>query len=71
MQHSQFSWMILTLNQYIYYTNTASSVYVNGSSNVMANEEVTEEELAEFKEAFSFFDKDGDGRITVEELGQG
>ena len=29
----------------------------------------TEELIAEFKEAFSLFDKDGDGTITTEELG--
>jgi calmodulin len=31
--------------------------------------EVTEEQKAEFKEAFSVFDNDGDGTITIEELG--
>ncbi|XP_013421070.1 calmodulin-A [Lingula anatina] len=31
--------------------------------------EIREEELAEFKEAFGLFDKDGDGRITSAELG--
>ncbi|XP_077196491.1 neo-calmodulin-like [Paroedura picta] len=30
---------------------------------------LTEEQLAEFKEAFSLFDKDGDGAITTRELG--
>ena len=30
---------------------------------------LTEEQIAEFKEAFSFFDKDGDGKITHKELG--
>lgn len=30
---------------------------------------LTEEQLAEYKEAFSLFDKDGDGRITTAELG--
>jgi len=30
---------------------------------------LTEEQIAEFKEAFSLFDKDGDGTITTEELG--
>ena len=30
---------------------------------------LTEEQIAEFKEAFSLFDKDGDGNITSKELG--
>ncbi|KAA3454556.1 hypothetical protein CXB51_023893 [Gossypium anomalum] len=29
---------------------------------------LTQEQIVEFKEAFNFFDKDGDGCITVEEL---
>jgi len=39
--------------------------------NVSSQEEygLTEEQIAEFKEAFSLFDKDLDGRITEEELG--
>jgi calmodulin len=31
--------------------------------------ELTEEQINEFKEAFSLFDKDGDGTITTKELG--
>eukprot|EP00966_Prymnesium_polylepis_P071738 1666207-Prymnesium_polylepis.1 len=31
--------------------------------------DLTEEQVAEFKEAFSLFDKDGDGTITTKELG--
>ena len=31
---------------------------------------MTEEQIAEFKEAFSLFDKDGDGTITTKELGK-
>lgn len=31
--------------------------------------QLTEEQIAEFKEAFSLFDKDGDGCITTQELG--
>ncbi|KAJ8308351.1 hypothetical protein KUTeg_013225 [Tegillarca granosa] len=32
-------------------------------------EQLTEEQISEFKEAFSLFDKDGDGTITSKELG--
>ncbi|GAM17285.1 hypothetical protein SAMD00019534_004600 [Acytostelium subglobosum LB1] len=32
-------------------------------------EALSEEQIAEFKEAFSLFDKDGDGSITTKELG--
>ncbi|CAN6714493.1 unnamed protein product [Malus baccata var. baccata] len=32
-------------------------------------EQLTEEQIAEFKEAFCLFDKDGDGCITTKELG--
>ncbi|XP_047377369.1 calmodulin-like protein 3 [Sciurus carolinensis] len=31
--------------------------------------QLTEEQIAEFREAFSLFDKDGDGCITTQELG--
>jgi len=33
------------------------------------NDQLTEEQIAEFQEAFSLFDKDGDGTITTKELG--
>jgi len=32
-------------------------------------DQLTEEQIAEFKEAFALFDKDGDGSITTRELG--
>jgi len=32
-------------------------------------DQLSEEQIAEFKEAFSLFDKDGDGTITTNELG--
>ena len=35
----------------------------------MQVDSLTEEQIAEFKEAFSLFDKDGDGNITTKELG--
>ena len=31
--------------------------------------DLTDEQIAEFKEAFALFDKDGDGTITTKELG--
>jgi len=36
---------------------------------VLQADQLTEEQIAEFKEAFSLFDKDGDGTITTKELG--
>jgi len=37
----------------------------------MANlEDYTEEQIAEFKEAFSIFDKDGDGKTTPQDIGR-
>ncbi|KAJ4465041.1 calmodulin-like protein [Lentinula edodes] len=35
----------------------------------MASDQLSEEQINEFKEAFSLFDKDGDGTITTLELG--
>jgi len=35
----------------------------------VAMHDTTEEQIGEFKEAFSLFDKDGDGTITTKELG--
>ncbi|KAH9249646.1 calmodulin [Batrachochytrium salamandrivorans] len=35
----------------------------------MAENNLSAEQIAEFKEAFSLFDKDGDGTITTKELG--
>ena len=37
--------------------------------NTISTDQLTEEQIAEFKEAFSLFDKDGDGTITTKELG--
>uniref|UniRef100_A0AAY4A961 EF-hand domain-containing protein n=1 Tax=Denticeps clupeoides TaxID=299321 RepID=A0AAY4A961_9TELE len=36
---------------------------------MLCADQLTEEQIAEFKEAFSLFDKDGDGTITTKELG--
>ena len=37
-------------------------------NNFFTADQLTEEQIAEFKEAFSLFDKDGDGTITTKEL---
>ncbi|CAD7677392.1 unnamed protein product [Nyctereutes procyonoides] len=42
--------------------------WLSNLSSHMADQ-LTEEQIAEFKEAFSLFDKDGDGTITTKELG--
>lgn len=35
----------------------------------MAHHGLTDEQIADFREAFSLFDKDGDGTISAKELG--
>jgi calmodulin len=32
-------------------------------------QQLTEEKIAEYREAFAVFDKDGDGTITIKEIG--
>jgi len=44
------------------------TTYANHHTTTMADS-LTEEQVSEFKEAFSLFDKDGDGQITTKELG--
>jgi len=46
---------------------TLHSLYSTFSPNTM--DSLTEDQVSEFKEAFSLFDKDGDGQITTKELG--
>lgn len=55
---------------------TASMIYLQWQGDrVQADmaddfeEELTQEEIEEFRVAFSLFDKDGDGNITAKELG--
>tara|TARA_B110001452_G_scaffold246000_1_gene231027 strand:+ start:94 stop:675 length:582 start_codon:yes stop_codon:yes gene_type:complete len=48
-------------------TETATARLTSPSS--LRSDQLTEEQIAEFKEAFSLFDKDGDGTITTKELG--
>ena len=49
-------------------SSVASQCVSRDPSQTMADQ-LTEEQIAEFKEAFSLFDKDGDGTITTKELG--
>ncbi|EPZ33241.1 EF-hand [Rozella allomycis CSF55] len=54
----------------IRYAEEQSLVYMETSAKTGQNaDQLTEEQIAEFKEAFSLFDKDGDGTITTKELG--
>ncbi|XP_033018426.1 uncharacterized protein LOC117054078 [Lacerta agilis] len=46
-----------------------ATVEVVGSNEEAMAEHLSEEQIAEFKEAFLIFDKDGDGAITTKELG--
>jgi hypothetical protein len=39
------------------------------SPSLQADQGLSEDQIAEFKEAFALFDKDGDGTITTKELG--
>ena len=36
-------------------------------ANVPGHEELTDDQVSEFKEAFELFDKDGDGKLSPEE----
>lgn len=46
----------------VLYPSNSGSLSVNQSVN-MSIEQYTEEQIAEFKEAFTLFDKDGDGEL--------
>ncbi|GAC92887.1 hypothetical protein PHSY_000445 [Pseudozyma hubeiensis SY62] len=50
-------------------TPTSSSVFALAVNTFNMADQLTEDQIAEFKEAFSLFDKDGDGTITTKELG--
>ena len=40
-----------------------------GEPESLSTDKLTEEQIMEFKEAFNFFDGDGDGTITTKEIG--
>ncbi|KAJ0803014.1 putative EF-hand domain-containing protein [Helianthus annuus] len=56
----------LSLSFHFFCNQTLSSP--SSSSTTMADQ-LTDDQISEFKEAFSLFDKDGDGCITTKELG--
>lgn len=60
---------IKQINQSINSCNLIDLIYIVFSSFIFKADQLTEEQIAEFKEAFSLFDKDGDGTITTKELG--
>merc|ERR1711990_505531 len=62
---------LLDLLFYCQSKKKTSQPFSKMSSNTVERiaDQLTEEQIAEFKEAFSLFDKDGDGTITTKELG--
>ncbi|CDQ87622.1 unnamed protein product [Oncorhynchus mykiss] len=72
-----FSWVIFMQPMILYVEVSSSAKRGNPKSKGVINDivycfqadQLTEEQIAEFKEAFSLFDKDGDGTITTKELG--
>lgn len=64
--------MLLTYNKRAAFhlsRNRFSSVFALAVNTFNMADQLTEDQIAEFKEAFSLFDKDGDGTITTKELG--
>ena len=59
--------LVLLLEPQSYFPST-HRLSLSHTEHEMADQ-LTEEQIAEFKEAFSLFDKDGDGTITTKELG--
>merc|ERR1711994_1234635 len=54
------------MGSHLFCTSNPRTSIMSGSAEA---DQLTEEQIAEFKEAFSLFGKDGDGTITTKELG--
>nr|CDS30744.1 calmodulin 1 (phosphorylase kinase delta) [Hymenolepis microstoma] len=52
------------------YINSELPAFITHLYPIEMADRLTDEEVASFKEAFSLFDKDCDGSITIEELGE-
>ncbi|KEQ72355.1 EF-hand [Aureobasidium namibiae CBS 147.97] len=61
--------LFTALVAYPFETTAATTFQANLSHIAQMADSLTEEQVSEFKEAFSLFDKDGDGQITTKELG--
>jgi len=51
-------------------TTTVSSHTNNDLSNGLSQMALTDDQLADYREAFNLFDQDGDGKVTTQELGE-
>ncbi|KAF5445574.1 hypothetical protein F2P56_034618, partial [Juglans regia] len=60
---------VLIIRSFLIHTQRPDTQRPDQTSDFEMAEQLTEEQIAEFKEAFSLFDKDGDGCITTKELG--
>ena len=55
----------LTISTTYFFTVISQTRSLTYSDHIKMADTLTEEQIAEFKEAFSLFDKDGDGTITT------
>ena len=59
----------MTSNLHIQIFDSKLNIYNLMAQKEKKRAELTDEQIAEFKEAFGLFDKDGDGTMTTKELG--
>lgn len=66
-RHADADWLIRIAIHVIF--PLPCVIVVNTNVLFLQAEKLSEQQIAEFKEAFSLFDKDSDGKITTKELG--